>query len=75
MSLVQNELSEPYVIYTYRYFLQGWPNLSFLAFPELDDTSDPDVAHAQEPIGVIVSSIGRGVNAVSRARSSSCPLI
>lgn len=24
MSLVQNELSEPYVIYTYRYFLQGW---------------------------------------------------
>lgn len=24
MSLVQNELSEPYVVYTYRYFLQGW---------------------------------------------------
>jgi hypothetical protein len=24
MNLVQNELSEPYVVYTYRYFLQGW---------------------------------------------------
>ena len=24
MSLVQNELSEPYVIYTYRYFLHNW---------------------------------------------------
>jgi len=30
MALVQNELSEPYVIYTYRYFLHQWsvlPNL------------------------------------------------
>jgi len=24
INLVQNELSEPYVVYTYRYFLQGW---------------------------------------------------
>lgn len=24
MALVQSELSEPYVIYTYRYFLQQW---------------------------------------------------
>ena len=24
MALVQHELSEPYVIYTYRYFLQQW---------------------------------------------------
>ena len=24
MSLVQSELSEPYVIYTYRYFLHQW---------------------------------------------------
>lgn len=24
MSLVQTELSEPYVIYTYRYFLNEW---------------------------------------------------
>ncbi|OSX57969.1 hypothetical protein POSPLADRAFT_1061058 [Postia placenta MAD-698-R-SB12] len=44
MSLVQHELSEPYVIYTYRYFLRQWPHLSFLAYP--DDSS--------EPVGVIV---------------------
>jgi hypothetical protein len=24
INLVQTELSEPYVVYTYRYFLQGW---------------------------------------------------
>ena len=29
MALVQSELSEPYVIYTYRYFLQQWSVLSF----------------------------------------------
>jgi len=46
MELVQNELSEPYVIYTFRYFLHQWPHLSFLAYP-----SDPDDS---QPIGVIV---------------------
>ncbi|TFK47236.1 acyl-CoA N-acyltransferase [Heliocybe sulcata] len=44
MALVQNELSEPYVIYTYRYFLHQWPQLSFLAFP----------ANSTDPVGVIV---------------------
>ncbi|EMD35027.1 hypothetical protein CERSUDRAFT_75344 [Gelatoporia subvermispora B] len=44
MALVQHELSEPYIIYTYRYFLHQWPQLSFLAYP--DDSSDP--------VGVIV---------------------
>ncbi|KAF9447483.1 acyl-CoA N-acyltransferase [Macrolepiota fuliginosa MF-IS2] len=46
MALVQNELSEPYVIYTFRYFLHQWPHLSFLAYP-----SDP---LNSDPIGVIV---------------------
>ncbi|KAL9710560.1 N-alpha-acetyltransferase 30 [Leucoagaricus gongylophorus] len=46
MALVQNELSEPYVIYTFRYFLHQWPHLSFLAF--LNDPVNSD------PIGVIV---------------------
>lgn len=30
MALVQNELSEPYVIYTFRYFLHQWPVLLFV---------------------------------------------
>ncbi|KAF8556718.1 acyl-CoA N-acyltransferase [Imleria badia] len=44
MALVQTELSEPYVIYTYRYFLHQWPQLAFLAIP----------ADSSVPIGVIV---------------------
>jgi len=42
--LVQSELSEPYTLYVYRYFLTGWPQLCFLACDEGDET----------PIGVIV---------------------
>lgn len=30
MALVQNELSEPYVIYTFRYFLHQW-SVAFIA--------------------------------------------
>jgi peptide alpha-N-acetyltransferase len=29
MQLISQELSEPYTIYTYRYFLHTWPNLTF----------------------------------------------
>ncbi|KAF7759766.1 hypothetical protein Agabi119p4_11461 [Agaricus bisporus var. burnettii] len=46
MALVQSELSEPYVIYTFRYFLHQWPHLSFLAYAGDPANSDP--------IGVIV---------------------
>ncbi|KAG6837772.1 hypothetical protein H0H93_001699 [Arthromyces matolae] len=46
MDLVQSELSEPYVIYTFRYFLHHWPHLSFLAY-----TSE---SKDKAPIGVIV---------------------
>lgn len=32
MELVDNELSEPYHIFTYRFFLHNWPKLCFLSF-------------------------------------------
>ena len=32
MELIASELSEPYSIYTYRYFLTYWPNMCFLVF-------------------------------------------
>ena len=32
MQLVDNELSEPYHIFTYRFFLHNWPSLCFLCF-------------------------------------------
>ncbi|KAG6808685.1 hypothetical protein H0H92_003247 [Tricholoma furcatifolium] len=46
MDLVQSELSEPYVIYTFRYFLHHWPHLSFLAYS--------NKSNDKTPIGVIV---------------------
>lgn len=30
MTLISRDLSEPYSIYTYRYFIHNWPNLCFL---------------------------------------------
>lgn len=29
--MIDEELSEPYSIYTYRYFLHGWPDLCMFA--------------------------------------------
>lgn len=34
MSIIQKDLSEPYSIYTYRYFIHNWPRLCFLALHE-----------------------------------------
>jgi peptide alpha-N-acetyltransferase len=32
MDLIDKSLSEPYSVFTYRYFLHQWPNLCYLAF-------------------------------------------
>jgi len=37
MRLIQKDLSEPYSIYTYRYFIHNWPNLCFLAMAGEDN--------------------------------------
>lgn len=29
-NLIEKELSEPYSVFTYRYFLNNWPSLCFL---------------------------------------------
>ncbi|CRK97430.1 CLUMA_CG010819, isoform A [Clunio marinus] len=34
MKLIQKDLSEPYSIYTYRYFINNWPKLCYLALYE-----------------------------------------
>ncbi|KAI6186561.1 N-alpha-acetyltransferase 30 [Aphelenchoides besseyi] len=47
MRLIGSELSEPYSIYTYRYFINKWPHLCLLAF----DTQD------QKNVGVVVCKI------------------
>ncbi|GKY98436.1 hypothetical protein MPSEU_000801100 [Mayamaea pseudoterrestris] len=47
MKLVGDDLSEPYSIFTYRYFLYRFPYLCILAVPEGQDT----------PIGCVVAKI------------------
>ena len=51
--LIDADLSEPYSIYVYRYFLNQWPELCFLAFdvPEGSNVSTDDLL----PIGGIIS--------------------
>lgn len=45
--LIDADLSEPYSIYVYRFFLNRWPELAYLAFDQ--DSNKPDV-----PIGCVV---------------------
>ncbi|KAI2494728.1 FR47-like protein [Fragilaria crotonensis] len=48
MSLVGRDLSEPYSIFTYRYFLERFPELCILAYP----ADKPN-----EPIGCVVGKV------------------
>lgn len=50
MHMIAGELSEPYSIYTYRYFLQNWPELCILAV---------DGQNTAEYIGVIICKMER----------------
>ncbi|XP_062082631.1 N-alpha-acetyltransferase MAK3 [Humulus lupulus] len=50
MGLVDSELSEPYSIFTYRYFVYLWPQLSFLAF------------HRGRCVGTVVCKMGEHRN-------------
>lgn len=45
MKLIQKDLSEPYSIYTYRYFIHNWPKLCFLAM------------HGDDCVGAIVCKL------------------
>ncbi|KAG6545784.1 hypothetical protein Mapa_012745 [Marchantia paleacea] len=47
MALIDKELSEPYSIFTYRYFITLWPHLCFMAF------------HEGECVGTIVCKMGQ----------------
>lgn len=54
MRLIQKDLSEPYSIYTYRYFIHNWPKLCFLATFE------------EKCIGAIVCKLDMHRNVVKR---------
>ncbi|KAI8586959.1 putative acyltransfersase [Geranomyces variabilis] len=48
-ALVEADLSEPYSIYTYRYFLHNWPNLCFLAMEASQDSTYHDASIPLSP--------------------------
>ena len=48
ISMIETELSEPYPIYTYRYFVQKWPHLTMMAYKKGD---------SKKCIGCIVSKL------------------
>lgn len=50
MGLVDQELSEPYSIFTYRYFVYLWPQLCFMAF------------HRGKCVGTVVCKMGEHRN-------------
>ncbi|EED93649.1 n-acetyl transferase, partial [Thalassiosira pseudonana CCMP1335] len=54
MRLVGQDLSEPYSVFTYRYFLHRWPQLCILAVPTDDDKSE---GGHRRPIGCVVCKI------------------
>ena len=35
MNLIEKDLSEPYSIYTYRYFIRTWPNLCIIVIDHM----------------------------------------
>ncbi|KAL2826987.1 acyl-CoA N-acyltransferase [Aspergillus cavernicola] len=50
--LISKDLSEPYSIYVYRYFLYQWGDLCFMAMD-----NDPDNPGTERMVGVVVSKI------------------
>lgn len=55
MALVGKDLSEPYSIFTYRYFLHQFPDLCILAVPTSEESNDKD--GDPKPIGCVVCKI------------------
>jgi peptide alpha-N-acetyltransferase len=51
MALVDVELSEPYSVFTYRYFINNWQRLCFLVRPACARSRDRALTAAQAFIG------------------------
>ncbi|CAO1630667.1 unnamed protein product [Sympodiomycopsis kandeliae] len=77
-ALIEKELSEPYIVYTYRYFLNQWPQLCLLAWSTQCDAEDDGDASLQQPgthakrgdeaIGVIICKIERHMKGQRKMR-------
>lgn len=56
-SLISGDLSEPYSIYCYRYFLHQWPDLCFLALDDSVSTTHSTTTTNAPLVGAIVSKL------------------
>lgn len=62
-ALIEDDLSEPYSVFTYRYFLRQWPRLAFLAMEpaaapeEFQGGGAPPSPSQQRCIGCVVSRL------------------
>lgn len=59
-TLIDQDLSEPYSIYVYRYFLNQWPSLAYSAY---DSKIEPE---SSKPIGCIICKAERHCNVRKR---------
>jgi len=62
--LVETELSEPYSVYTYRYFLNNWPHLCFIA--KIGQGGGDQGNMKYEPAGAIVCKLDRHKSGLMR---------
>ena len=75
-SLIDRDLSEPYSIYTYRYFINNWPHLALLALVHTpndhssNDASQPAAANTTHCVGTIVCKLSPPAQPTSSASLS-----
>ena len=54
IDLIACDLSEPYSVFTYRYFINNWPNLCYLAMVPAKQADDDGPAREERLVGCIV---------------------
>ncbi|SNX83281.1 related to MAK3 N-acetyltransferase [Melanopsichium pennsylvanicum] len=64
INLIEKELSEPYIVYTYRYFVNQWPNLCFFAYASRSSlTSTPaSTTHSSNSSSSTLDSVAKHMN-------------
>lgn len=62
--LVSKDLSEPYSVFTYRYFLHNWPNLCICAYAteNVDKNDEREMKTERKLIGTIVCKLENNEN-------------
>ena len=60
--LVSKDLSEPYSVFTYRYFLHNWPNLCICAYATENVDENKEMKIERKLIGTIVCKLENNEN-------------